>query len=153
MKHVFYFLVLLALSGCNTFDKPKKPQDLIPKDKMSDIMYDLYILNAAKGINRKVLELNGIMPTEHVYKKYGIDSLQFAQSNTYYAYDTEVYSALVEKVKVELEREKVRYEKLTNEEQRVKDSVRKVEKKPEISDQKDSIDTLEVQNEQPDTFN
>lgn len=132
MKHVLYILILISLVGCHSVDRPRKPKDLIPKDKMSDIMYDLYILNAAKGINKKVLELNGIMPTDYVYKKYEIDSAQFAQSNTYYAYDTEVYAALVEKVKVNLEREKVIYEKLTSEERRVRDSVRKAEKKPRV---------------------
>lgn len=128
MKHLFYILVLIFLVGCNSLDRPKKPKNLIPKEKMSEIMYDLYILSAAKGVNKKVLELNGILPSDYVYKKYGIDSLQFAQSNTYYAYDTEVYATLVEKVKVNLEREKELYEKLTNEEQKVKDSIRKAEK-------------------------
>lgn len=129
MKQFFYLFILILVVGCNRIDKPKKPKDLIPKEKMSDIMYDLYILNAAKGINRKVLELNGIIPTDYVYKKYGIDSLQFANSNTYYAYDTKTYGALVEKVKSELERDKAIYEKLTEEEQKVNDSIRKAEKK------------------------
>lgn len=129
MKQFFYLFILILIVGCNRIDKPKKPKDLIPKEKMSDIMYDLYILNAAKGINRKVLELNGIIPTDYVYKKYGIDSLQFANSNTYYAYDTKTYGALVEKVKSELERDKAIYEKLTEEEQKVNDSIRKAEKK------------------------
>jgi hypothetical protein len=128
MKHFFYILILISFVGCNTIDRPKKPKNLIAKDKMSEIMYDLYLLNAAKGVNKKVLELNGIMPVEYVYKKYGIDSLQFVESNTYYAYDTEVYAQLVEKVKADLERDKELYEKLSEEEQRVKDSIRKAKK-------------------------
>src|SRR5690606_615468 len=102
-------------------------------------MYDLYILNAAKGVNKKVLELNGIMPLEYVYKKHDIDSLQFAQSNTYYAYDTKVYAELVEKVKADLEKDKVLYEKLTKEDQQAKDSIRKLSKKV-----KDTLRVLEI---------
>lgn len=138
MKHFFYIVILISFVGCNTIDRPKKPKNLIGKDKMSEIMYDLYLLNAAKSVNKKVLELNGIMPLEYVYKKHGIDSLQFAESNTYYAYDTEVYAQLVEKVKADLEKDKALYEKLTEEEQRVKDSIRKAERS-----KKDSTKTIE----------
>ncbi|WP_163517060.1 DUF4296 domain-containing protein [Gelidibacter japonicus] len=138
MKHFFYIVILISFVGCNTIDRPKKPKNLIAKDKMSEIMYDLYLLNAAKSVNKKVLELNGIMPLEYVYKKHGIDSLQFAESNTYYAYDTEVYAQLVEKVKADLEKDKALYEKLTEEEQRVKDSIRKAERS-----KKDSTKTIE----------
>lgn len=139
MKHFFYILILISFVGCNTINRPKKPKDLIAIDKMSAIMYDLYILNAAKGVNKKVLELNGIMPLEYVYKKHGIDSLQFAQSNTYYAYDTKVYAELVEKVKADLERDKVLYEKLTKEDQQAKDSIRKLSKKV-----KDTLRVLKI---------
>lgn len=139
MKHLFYILILISFFGCNSFNRPKKPKDLISTDKMSAIMYDLYILNAAKGVNKKVLELNGIMPLDYVYKKHGIDSLQFAQSNTYYAYDTKVYAALVEKVKADLEKDKVLYEKLTKQDQQAKDSIKKLSKKV-----KDTLRVLEV---------
>ena len=125
--------MLISFVGCNSVDRPKKPKNLIAKDKMSEIMYDLYILNAAKGVNRKLLERNGIMPLEHVYKKYGIDSLQFAESNTYYAYDMETYSAITEKVKTNLQKGKDIYEELTKEEERVRDSIKEAEQKKKES--------------------
>ena len=142
MKHFFYILILISFVGCNTIDRPKKPKNLIAKDKMSDIMYDLYILNAAKGVNRKLLELNGIMPLDYIYTKYGIDSLQFVDSNTYYAYDTEVYTKIIEKMSGELEKDKERYEKLVNEEQKVADSLKAIEmslKEPTELMKKDTI--------------
>ena len=128
MRHIFYILILISLVGCSSGDRPKKPKDLIAKDKMSDIMYDLYILNAAKGVNRKLLELNGIMPSDYVYDKYGIDSLQFAKSNTYYAYDTEVYTSIIDKMKAHLEKDKELYENLTEEDQKVEDSLKKIKR-------------------------
>lgn len=120
-------------------NRPEKPKNLIAKDKMSDIMYDLYILNAAKGVNRKLLELNGVMPMDYVYKKYAIDSLQFAESNTYYTYDTEVYTIIIEKVKANLQKEKDFYEKLNEAEQKVTDSINEVNKKG-----KDTLLKLEI---------
>lgn len=96
---------------------------------MSEIMYDLYILNAAKGVNRKLLELNGIMPLEYIYEKHGIDSLQFAESNTYYAYDSKVYTSIIEKMSAKLQKDKELYETLTDEEQKIKDSLQRIERK------------------------
>lgn len=115
--------------GCSGMDKPKKPKNLIAKEKMAEIMYDLHILNAAKGVNRKILEASGIMPLEYLYQKYNIDSLQFAESNTYYAYDTKGYLAIIEKVKKDLQKNKDLYEKLNVEEKKVKDSITGVNKK------------------------
>lgn len=126
MKYFFNILVLMLLVGCNSIEKPEKPKNLIPKEKMSDIMYDLYILNAAKGVNRKLIESNGIMPSNYVYEKHGIDSLQFAQSNTYYAYDMKVYKGIIEKVKANLENDKALYEQLTNEDGTAKDPEKKI---------------------------
>ncbi|WP_027127392.1 DUF4296 domain-containing protein [Gelidibacter mesophilus] len=139
MKHFFYILILISFVGCNSVDRPTKPENLITKAKMSDIMYDLYILNAAKGVNRKLLELNGIMPVDYIYKKHGIDSLQFAQSNTYYAYDTETYSALIDKTEARLQKEKDVYEKLNNEDQKKSDAEKAANKKKA----KDSLKVFE----------
>lgn len=129
MKHFFYVIIAIVLVGCSGMDRPKKPDNLIAKEKMTEIMYDLYVLNAAKGVNRKLLELNGIMPLDYVYTKYKIDSLQFAQSNTYYAYDTEAYAAIIEKVRANLEKNKDIYETLNTEEQKLNDSIEAINKK------------------------
>ena len=105
-------------------------------------MYDLYILNASKGVNRKLLELNGIMPAEYVYQKNGIDSLQFAESNTYYAYDTKVYNAIIEKMRADLEKDKDLFEKLNLIEEKSKDSIRAVDKKKKDSKKKAKLDSV-----------
>lgn len=129
MRHFFYILILISLVGCNSVDKPEKPKNLIAKEQMSDIMYDLYILNAAKGVNRKLLELNGIMPSDYVYDKYGIDSLQFSKSNAYYAYDTEVYTSIINKMKTKLEKDKDLYENQAKEDEKVEDSLKTIKRK------------------------
>jgi hypothetical protein len=52
---------------------------------MIDVMYDLSILDAIKYQNPASLETYKINPSQYIYKKYKIDSAQFAQSNIYYA--------------------------------------------------------------------
>ena len=91
---------------------------------MSEIIYDVFLLNAAKGINKRILEKNGILPQDYVYKKYNIDSLQFAVSNDYYSYDTETYEAIMRKVKLKIEFEKKLNDSINEKEEKTKDSLR-----------------------------
>ena len=122
--------MLLALFGCHeSIESPAKPDNLIPEDKMVDIMYDVFLLNSAKGVNKKLLELNGIYPENYVFEKYGIDSTQFANSNNYYAYDTKTYESILERIKERINVEKKKYEAVekVEEETRMKraDSIKK----------------------------
>ena len=42
--------------GCGHSDRPSKPDNLILNEKMSDIIYDEFLLNADKGINKRIVE-------------------------------------------------------------------------------------------------
>lgn len=100
---------------------------------MVDILYDMYLVNSAKGVNVSILEQNGVNPETYILSKYSIDSLQFAESNTYYTYDTEAYSQLIEDVRTKIISQKKIYEdQLKQEEDRQKskrDSLRDARKK------------------------
>jgi Domain of unknown function (DUF4296) len=114
MKHLKYILLLFLAISCNnnSIDKPKKPKNLIKKDKMVEIIYDMTIFTAAKGVNKKVIENKGILPEDYIYKKYNIDSTQFAQSNEYYAYNLDSYEDIYAKVKLKLQKEKTYYDSI-----------------------------------------
>ncbi|MEZ4855055.1 MAG: DUF4296 domain-containing protein [Gelidibacter sp.] len=122
MRFLISLLSISLFFGCHHVDKPKKPDNLISKDTMVSILYDISLFNAAKGIGKKTLEQNDILPKNFVFEKYHIDSLQFALSNTYYAYDIEGYEAIVEKVKARVEQEKAVYDALNEQERRQRDS-------------------------------
>ena len=113
MKNLVLFILTVILFGCGGgIEKPNKPENLIPKDKMIDILFEVYLLNSAKGVNRKILEINGIYPESYVFEKYHIDSTQFANSNTYYTYDTKVYESILQSVKEKINAKKKEYEAL-----------------------------------------
>ena len=116
-------MLLILLVGCNS-DRPSKPDNLISKDDMSEIIYDVFVLNAAKGVNKKILENNGIFPQDYIFKKYKIDSLQFALSNEYYAYNIDMYESIMAKVKLKIEFEKKKNDSINTIEDRTKDSAR-----------------------------
>lgn len=126
MKKLIIIVLGILLINCQGSGRPKKPDNLISKDQMSAILYDVFLLNAAKGINKRALENHGILPQEYVYKKYNIDSLQFALSNAYYAYDTKTYEDIVEKVKQKLETQKEFNDALIIKEDKKRDSLRQI---------------------------
>jgi len=104
-KSIILFLCALSLLGCNN-SVVEKPDNLIDKDEMVDIIYDLSLLEGIRSSNYNSLKERGINPAKYVYKKYNIDSLQFAKSDRYYASDIEVYAKIYEKVTARLENEK-----------------------------------------------
>ena len=124
---IFIFGLCIA---CNKIDKPKKPENLIAKDKMIDILFDVFVFNAAKGMNRKMLEDNNVTPDDYIYKKYKIDSLQFVKSNEYYAYNNKDYEEMINKVETKISAKKAVYQKRIDiEEERRKrrlDSIKKI---------------------------
>ncbi len=109
---IIFLGLLVLMSACDDKNKPEKPKDLISKNKMEVILYDLYILNSAKGINKKILENNNVVPETYILTKHNIDSIQFAESNDYYAFDSDDYKAMIERIKTRLQKEKTEFEEL-----------------------------------------
>jgi hypothetical protein len=91
MKKALSFLAILLLFLSCKEELVEKPDRLIEKDKMVDIMYDLAVLQGIKYQNPTSLVTYNINPSQYIFKKYKIDSLQFAKSNVYYASNYEVY--------------------------------------------------------------
>lgn len=105
-----YFLILIAFSflySCK--EKPlEKPDNLIEKEVMINIIYDLSLLQAIKGVDQHILDSSKIDASSYVYKKYKIDSLQFAKSDQYYATENvKHYRKMYEKVNEMLKQKKV----------------------------------------------
>lgn len=105
MLRKFTFILFLLLSAC--VEKViEAPDDLIPKDKMIEMLYDLSLINAAKGTNPKMLEENNLEPTKFLFEKYGVDSTQFVKSDIYYASIPVEYQAIYNTVADRLEKNK-----------------------------------------------
>jgi len=139
MKITVGAIILLLIFGCNnSIEKPKKPDNLISEVVMVDIMYDAFILNSAKGVNKRMLENNGIFPENYIFDKYNVDSTQFANSNNYYAYDTKTYESILKRIREKIEADKKKYEALEAleeaERKRKADSIKEIRKR-----EKDSI--------------
>jgi len=126
MKYIVtLFLGTILLVSCAE-KVVEEPENLIPKEKMTEILHDLAILNAAKsGASRKFKD-SGIDVMEFLYKKYGIDSTQFSESDLYYASIPLEYQSIYENVEKRLGRKKDTLEAIGK---RRNDSVRQANKK------------------------
>lgn len=97
-------LIFLIFNSCGfTDDETSAPDNLISEEKMIDILYDMSLISVSKGINKRILENNGVKPKKYILKKYNIDSLQFVVSNEYYSKDLERYLKIYEEVLNKLE--------------------------------------------------
>ncbi|SDR74255.1 toxin lethal factor, N-and C-terminal domain [Gillisia sp. Hel1_33_143] len=144
MKYLV-LLVALLLVSCQSVDKTKKPDNLIPEGKMVEVLTDLVLLNSAKNYNRRILEETGIHINPYIYEKHGIDSLQLAQSTQYYAENTSKLDKIYKSIKDSLEVRKSVLEKIEEEEVRVQDSIRE-------ASVKDLQDSLKKQDKKADSL-
>lgn len=114
---VLIFVVVLVISSCGKEIKPQKPKNLIPEKDFTEILFDMFVINSAKGVNKKLMEENGLKPEAYIFEKYQIDSLQFAKSNEYYAFDSKNYTDILNRVKQNVENQKKIFEKQLEEEE------------------------------------
>ncbi|MEZ4817346.1 MAG: DUF4296 domain-containing protein [Flavobacteriaceae bacterium] len=116
---------------------------MIPKDKMVAILVESYTGNAARSINNKVLMDQVVALDSLIYKKYAIDSLQFAQSNAYYASQLNEYIDILKVVEERLVVQKAEIDTLIiREAKAVKDSIDAL-KEPQKK-KKDSITGIQI---------
>jgi len=128
MRNFVLIVLVLFLSVSCKKELVKEPKKLIEKDKMIDIMYDLSLLEAIRYQNPVSLDSLETSPTKFVLQKYKVDSLQFAQSNMYYAADYSNYKEMFDEVGKRLEKNK-----------RTTDSLVKIEEKKTAKIKKNAV--------------
>ncbi|MET0760500.1 MAG: DUF4296 domain-containing protein [Flavobacterium sp.] len=101
-KIAILFLMFSVFASCQK-SAIEKPDKLIDEDVMVEIIYDLAILEAIKSQNLTPLETHSINSNDYIYKKYKIDSLQFAKNDKYYASDIKKYKSIYDRVSKKIE--------------------------------------------------
>lgn len=110
MRKILFIIPLLAFLSCGE-EVVEKPNGLIAKEKMVDILYDMAIINAAKTTGPHVMENRGFKPMEFIYDKYDIDSMQFVSSDLYYASQPLEYEEIYRNLEDRIKKEKDRFDK------------------------------------------
>ena len=136
MRKFVWAFVVLWCSACAE-KVVEKPENLLSEEQMTDILYDLAVLQAAKSTNKAILKTNDIDAMRFIYNKHGIDSAQLASSDLYYASLPLTYQAIYENVEARLEMQAKILEKARK---KKTDSLRNVTKKR--SDSSISVDSI-----------
>ncbi|RXP59473.1 DUF4296 domain-containing protein [Lutibacter sp. HS1-25] len=126
MRNFFYIAALiLLLTNCTSNTIISKPKNLIPKDKMVDVITDMLLASGGENIKNIHMQRKvDYFPL--VYEKYQIDSTQFKESNFYYVSRIDDFEEILEKVDKRLS--KLRLENETA--QNIKDSIKNID--PEL---------------------
>lgn len=125
MRILILFLSILLLLSCRE-QNFHTPENLISEDKMVEIITEFMIINAAKGINKKILEDHIADPTSYVFNKFSIDSTQFDQSNAYYSRNIELYSSIYDRVYQNLELKKTEAQSQVEAQNKRLDSLKRI---------------------------
>lgn len=125
MNKVIYFLFIgLFLVNCTSNTIIKKPDDLIPKEQMVDLLTDLFLASGGKNIKNTQQKRN-VDYYPLVYQKHQIDSTRFKESNYYYTSRIDEYDEILKKVDERLKKLRKHYE----DERKLQDSLKKGERK------------------------
>lgn len=122
VKEIFFVVsALLLLAACTSNTILKKPDNLIPKDQMVDLITDLLLAEGGKNIRNIDMERQtNYYPL--VFEKYNIDSAQFMESNYYYTSRIDDYDEILAAVELRLKGWNEEYNLLRKQQ----DSIRKM---------------------------
>lgn len=137
MPKKFLLFVLFSLFISCKEEVVKKPDNLIEKEVMIDMLYDLSLLEAIKFQTVKPLKKYNLNPSQYIYKKYKIDSLQFVQNNMYYASDYKAYKKMNEVINQRLDKNKILVEAAIKKEE--KKSLLQEKLKSKVKKKSDSL--------------
>lgn len=125
--------LIILFASCTVKNEIKKPEKLIEKDVMENILYDLALLQALKGYSPQELQKNHVNPKSYIYQKYKIDSIQFVENNKYYSSDIEEYKLMYDRIITRIDKEKKDVDSKINKDfkkkqQRITDSLKRASK-------------------------
>jgi hypothetical protein len=119
--------MFFAFWGCQDVKFPEKPANLMTEDQMVDVLTEVYLINSARSQDNKTIIQSKVQMDSFVFKKFKIDSLQFALSNAYYSANLDTYNRLFTRVDERLQFLKKRADSILEiilvEEKRVQDSI------------------------------
>lgn len=136
MKNIILILTFLLFISC--VEKGiKKPENLISKDKMVDLLFDMHISNKTRNIKNLTKEKN-INYHAIISEKHKIDSTQFKESHAYYLYHIAEYEDIYKKLDIRFNTLFKKQEAII----KITDSIKKLKE----TKRKDSLKLLKVKN-------
>ena len=115
-KAVVSFLVITLLNSCGRNSSGEKPEKFLKAEVMENILWDFTVMEAIRSNSLQKPGTDSIFGAPYVFAKYGIDSLQFAQNEMYYARNPKKYLEIHQRLLKRLEKTKDSLDAITNKE-------------------------------------
>ena len=112
--------------NCTSNTILKKPDNLIAKDQMVDVLTDLFLAKNAESTKNIQLERK-VNYYPLIFEKYGIDSTRFKESNYYYTSRVDDYDEILGKIETRLKNLNKEFES----ERKIEDSISRMKNKIE----------------------
>lgn len=122
MKKFLLLVIGIVIISCSKNPAPK-PDNLLDDEVMTNILFDIAVLQAAEGTMTYRLTENNIKVNTFIYEKYKIDSTTYYQNQKYYAANTRKYKKMHQQVLARLD-------EIKSTSETKKDSIVKKEKYP-----------------------
>lgn len=103
MKKFLLLVIGIVIISCSKNPAPK-PDNLLDDEVMTNILFDIAVLQAAEGTMTYRLTENNIKVNTFIYEKYKIDSTTYYQNQKYYAANTRKYKKMHQDVLARLEK-------------------------------------------------
>lgn len=136
-KQLLIILAILLIISCESKVNYKKPDNLIPRKTMINLLYDMHLAVGTSNLRNKNNEKDRNYMSL-VYEKYGVDSTRFAISNIYYTSQAVEYEEMFEEVERRLE---ILHQKYENERDSAINASKRKESLP--SDSLKRVDEIE----------
>jgi len=94
-KVIASLCILFVLIACESKVNYQRPDNLLSKKRMADLLFDMHIAAATSNLSNLKLEKNRNYMSL-IYEKYGIDSTEFAINNLYYTSNIDEYEEIFE---------------------------------------------------------
>jgi len=132
-KFIYIAFLGFFLGACTSNTIIKKPKNLMPKEKMVDLLTDIFIADGGDHIKNLNLQRNvNYFPV--IFEKHQIDTIRFKESNYYYTSRIDDYDEILRKVDTRLKALKQQYDTEVRANDSIarakKDSLRKINKGP-----------------------
>lgn len=94
---------LVVFFACESKVNYQKPDNLLSKKQMTDLLFDMHIAAATSNVSNLKSEKNKNYMSL-IYAKYGIDSTEFAINNLYYTSSIDEYEEIFDDLEKRLKK-------------------------------------------------
>ena len=98
-NYILLFLIISCLA-CDGSIPVEPPDDEMTPEMMEDVFYDILLMKAIKNSSYVDPAHEEYFTDQYIYEKYGIDSLQLAQNQTYYAQKPKLMKKIFENLEI-----------------------------------------------------